>query len=149
MPKGSPSSNAGRKSLGESTYITLSFTNRAFALLEEGSILQAQDQGKKASRASWFRLLLDQFTDRLPTGILTLQELNTKWPTDADLNPSEQITVKLTRDQVILVRQIEFAIQSLDWSRHLYRNEICSILVENEGPSINRFLSMQIKKAAK
>lgn len=147
MPITSPSSNAGRKSLGDASYITLTFTGAAFGKIDEGAKLQAQVTGKKASRASWFRLLLDQFADRPPLKILTLEELKAKWPTDDYLVPESQITILLTKDQIILIRQIECAIQSLDWSRHLYRNEVCSILVENEGPSLNQFLSMK-KRAA-
>jgi hypothetical protein len=142
-----PSSKAGRKSLGDTTYITILFTAAAFERMEEGSKLQALSSGKKASRASWFRLLLDQFSDRLPSKILTRDELKEKWPSDEHLVPMEQFTVLLTKDQIMLIRQIECAIQSLDWSRHLYRNEICSILVESEGPSLNHFLSLK-KKAA-
>ena len=140
MPIESPSSNAGRKSLGEATYITISLTDKAFTLLSEGAELLASAEGKKPSKASWFRVFIEQLLTRTPASLLTTSELDEKW---SQLEPCNKITLKLTVEQQIFIRQVECAFQALDWSRHLARNEACSILTELEGPTFNRFLAFK------
>ena len=127
--------------------LCIKVTPAALAIIDHGASLLAARLGKAKSRAAWLRHLLDDACTSSPFGRVTAAELRTTWPDDSHLLTPHAITIKLSPDHLVWLRQWEFAIQQLDWTRHLHRNETLSYLIEACGPMANRILEMQIGAA--
>lgn len=141
-----PIETRGRKHL-PGTEISVKLTPTALAITDQGADLLSARLGKAPSRAAWVRYLFDATVTSPPFGRVAASELRERWPDDSHMKTPHLITIKVKHDHLIWLRQWEFAIQQLDWTRHLYRNETLSFLIEAYGPMINRILKMQIASA--
>ncbi|EPF1380151.1 hypothetical protein ACSQRM_000395, partial [Pseudomonas aeruginosa] len=132
----------GRPSLGADHAITLRLNAEAINVMDAGAETQAHITGRAASRASWFRSLLDcAFAGTPPSELISALDLRQRWTDEWIGQPTDhKVTLKLTEDQRVLLRQWEFAVQSQDWTRELYRNESSLILICSQGPIFNASL---------
>lgn len=140
-----PIETRGRKPL-PGVEITVKLTPLALATTDQGAELLSSLLEKAPSRAAWVRYLIDQTSSSSPSpfGRVSATELRERWPDDSHLQTPHPITIKVTQAHLVWMRQWEFAIQQLDWTRHLYRNETLSFLIETYGPMTNRILELQI-----
>lgn len=130
--------------------VTVTLTKAALDVVTEGASLLGQLTGKQASRAAWLRGFIDEMADLPYPSLMTGSELRERWPVSSPLLCAHPITVRITELQRIWLRQWEFHVQSLDWSRPLYGKETLSILIEAHGPfsiSVQR-KKLQAKKEA-
>ena len=117
--------------------------------LNEGATLLSQLNGKAASKAAWFRLLLSNLGETPPSRLITAEVLREGWPADTEIAVGSWVTVRIEEAQRVWLRQWECFVQSLDWTRELYRNETASLLVEMQGPALNSMLNLQIEAQKK
>lgn len=137
---------AGRPSIGAELAITLRLHDAALSILDAGAEAQSACTGRSPSRASWIRLLLDTvFQGIKPSDLISPLDLRERWTQEWLSQPTDhKVTCKLTEDHRILLRQWECAVQSLDWTRELYRNETVLILICGQGPILNSMLTRGI-----
>lgn len=128
--------------------ITLRLSDASLAIMDAGVLLLASVLGQSPSRAAWFRTLIDSTFDRSPPNtLINAYDLRQTWDEVWLQAPlPHKVTMKIEEPQRVLLRQWECHVQSLDWTRKLYRNETCLILIESEGPTFNKSLSLSQKK---
>lgn len=124
---------------------TLRLNDECFKIMEAGSERMAALQASSPSRAAWFRGLIDfAFHGTLIEHTMTASLLADRWPqTWIDQPKPHNVTVLLKEQQRILLRQFECYVQSLDWTREIYRNEAAQILMAAHGPVFNRAMEVE------
>lgn len=138
----------GRPSIGADEAITLSLWDSALEIVTAGAALQAIALGGKSpSRAAWLReLFMSTFSTNRPDDLLSSTTYRRDWPLER-INQSapHRVTLKITGQHRIYLRQWECYVQSLDWTIPLYRNEAANLLICLEGPLFNRSLALKKK----
>lgn len=129
--------------------IALKLTAQSVNHLKEGASLLSQLNGKAVSKAAWFRLLLSNLGETPPSRLITAEALREAWPAAKEMTDGSWVTVRIEEAQRVWLRQWECFVQSLDWTRELYRNETASLLVEMQGPALNSMLNLQIEAQKK
>ena len=123
--------------------INLNISARAASLVEEGARTLSGVTGRTPSKAAWFRALVVSLTNAQPQSLITATDLNDTFPPANSIDQTDQtrMTVRIEESQRVWLRQWECYVQSLDWSRELYRNETVTILIEMQGTSFNLMLA--------
>ncbi len=131
--------------------ITIRLTDHALSLMDEGASLQAALEGKSPSRAAWFRHLIDSsLATTTPSTRLTPDEFRDNYPPAFFSAPvPNKAPIRITEHHRILLRQHECFIQSLDWTREIYRNEACLHVIDAYGPFVNLALTISLNRRNK
>ena len=123
--------------------ITLRLSDLSLEIVTKGSQIQAEKNERAPSMAAWLRELIEFiFSGRDLEETLTRAMLDEYWPTPwKEIATPHRATVRLQEHHLLLLRQFEFHLQSLDWQRESKRNEAAMVLIEAHGPVFNRALS--------
>lgn len=125
--------------------IALKLPDIQFTHMTKGAVLFGEISERSPSKAAWFRGLIEfTFAQSPPSCLMTSEEFANQWGddwfTEVAKLPDHKITVRIEEHHRILLRQWECYLQSLNWTRKIFRHEAILVLIEAFGESYNRIL---------
>lgn len=132
-------------------YITLQLNEICIGIMDAGAARIVGASGKMPNRSAWFRALIEHVFGSVPladaasglctgqvSAAMSAEVLARDWPQSWFEQPTpHHVTMKLDDCHRLLLRQFECHVQSLDWLRDMYRNEVAQLLIAVHGPVFN------------
>lgn len=132
-------------------YITLQLNQVCIGIMDAGAARAVAGSEKLPNRSAWFRALIEHVFGSMPladvaAGLcagrvgagVSAEVLARDWPQSWFEQPTpHHVTMKLDDCHRLLLRQFECHVQSLDWLRDMYRNEVAQLLIAVHGPAFN------------
>lgn len=119
--------------------MTVDLNAEALEVLDQGAATLAGKLGNKPNRAAWIRGLIDFVAVSDLAATMSASLLAERWPAQwFQAKPVLKVTVRIEERQRMWLRQFECYVQSLDWTREIYRRDAVELLIAAHGPAFNK-----------